>query len=507
MNRKDQIMQRQQEIINAAKLGHRELSAEEQAEFDELQRELETLGGNGDRQPSAGERSAENTGAGSQTSGITPDQAAQRAVERERQRVTEVTNLCRSFDLSPDEYISSGKEIEAVRAAVLEQLQKTSAPIGMRVTADEGDKFRERATDGLMMRSGMMVEKPADGATQMRGASLRNLAIECLSREGHDVRALLSMEPGEVYDNLCRQLYNPTAAFPAILDNTIKKSIVQLYNQVPTTFQAWTTKGSLNDFKENKDHQYVAGGTGEFLKVGENGELKADKPRTELLPSRKLDTYGRTFSMTRQAFINDDIGFITEVPALYATSAKKTIDKQVYSYLYSNRKTFDGVDLFHEKHNNLLKVGSKPTQAAIQAMILQMQKQIDQFGEAIYITPQNIIVPVGYEFDLAVILHSAQVPGSGNNDANPLYNYPINVVQTPVLNALAGTNAAPWFMVAHPNSAKSIQVDYLNGQEMPTIRRMEAPGVLGFTWDIFHDWGVAVRDFRGMVRNPGEVIG
>ena len=110
------------------------------------------------------------------------------------------------------------------------------------------------------------------------------------------------------------------------------------------------------------------------------------------------------------------------------------------------------------------------------------------------------------EFDLSVILHSTQVTGSANNDINPLYNYPLQVVQTPVLNALAGSAACPWFMVANPMSAKCIQVDYLNGQETPTVRRMEAPGVLGFTWDIYLDWGIAVRDFRGIAKNPGEVI-
>ena len=36
------------------------------------------------------------------------------------------------------------------------------------------------------------------------------------------------------------------------MDQTIKKSIVDLYNHVPTTFQEITTKGSLPDFKETR---------------------------------------------------------------------------------------------------------------------------------------------------------------------------------------------------------------------------------------------------------------
>lgn len=508
--RREAAMLKQQALVNVAKAeGNRALTAEEQAAFNEYQRQIEQA----DAEIEAQERGlAGNAGANmappeAQSSIPTASSEAQKnETMEERNRATEIMALCRDFNIDPSEHIRNGSTVEQVRGAILESMKQSSSPVNVQVTRDEGDTFRERATDALMMRAGVSVETPAEGANELRAMSLRDLAIECLSRDGRDVRTLLRMQPDDMYGELCRQFYNPTAAFPAILDNTIRKSIVQLYNAVPTTFQAWTTKGSLKDFKQTADHEYVIGGMGDFLLVPENGELKPDIPKTELLPNRKLDTYGRTFSMTRQAFINDDIGFLTEVPGLYAQAAKKTIDKQVYSLLYNNGKIFDGVNLFDAKHGNLVKTGSKPSQASIQSIILQMQHQKDQFGEAVYITPQHIIVPVGYEFELAVILHSAQVVGSNNNDINPLYNYPINIIQTPVLNALAGENAVPWFMVANTASAKHIQIDYLNGQETPTVRRMETPGVLGFQWDIYLDWGIAVRDFRGIAKNPGEKI-
>ena len=135
-----------------------------------------------------------------------------------------------------------------------------------------------------------------------------------------------------------------------------------------------------------------------------------------------------------------------------------------------------------------------------------MQQQTDPFGEAIYINPKYMIVPVGYQFDISVILNSTHVPGSANNDYNPMANYPIQVIQTPVLNSLANGKEVPWFMVADQLSAKSIQVDYLNGQETPIVRRMEAPGTLGFVWDIYTDWGISVRDFRGIARNNGATM-
>ncbi len=489
----------QQALLNGATAAGRELTAEENEQFEALQREIDVL----TLEIDAEEGEQRQQPAEPETD---PAEATREAVAAERQRIQDITALCREFDIDPAEHISQGHTMEQVRAAVLDTLRATGAPSRVQVTRDEGDTFRECASDALLLRSGMTVQNPAEGANQFRNMSLRDLAIECLGREGRNTSELLRMSSDDLYGELTREFYNPTAAFPAILDQTIRKSIVELYNMVPTTFQAFTTKGSLKDFKETADHEYVIGGVGDFLLVPENGEIKADLPKTELLPTRKLDTYGKQFSMTRQAFINDDIGFLTEVPGLYATKAKQTIDKQVYSLLFNNAKIFDGTALFSDAHGNLMTKASAPSQASIQAIITKMQMQKDQFGEAIYITPRTIVVPIGYEFDLAVILHSAQVTGSNNNDINPLYNYPLQVVQSPVLNGLAGEGACPWFMFADAMSCRGIQVDYLNGQETPTVRRMEIPGTLGFVWDIYLDWGISVRDYRGIAMNPGVAI-
>ena len=515
---REQMLARQHEILTLVNDEHRAMTDEERAEFDMLQRALEAIAASTPSNDAAGhanQRSQTDNNDDDDEAAGQPDaasrgleEAQRRAIEDERSRIREIEDMCSHFGIESRELVDGGMSVDAARAAVIEQLMQSGAPVGSRaqVTDDEGDKFRRAVTDGLMMRSGIDVANPADGANEFRAISLRDLAVECLSREGRSTGSLIRKSSEDLYAEMCREFYNPSAAFPAIMDSTIRKSIVDLYNKVPTTFQEITTKGTLPDFKETADHEYVIGGVGDFLLVPENGQIHPDMPRTELLPQRKLDTYGKQFSMTRQAFINDDIGFLTRVPGLYATAAKKTIDKQVYKILFDNAVIFDGAALFSAAHNNVIATGSKPTQSSIQEIILQMQKQTDPFGEPIYITPAKMVVPMGYEFDLAVIFRSAQVTGSANNDVNPLFNYPLQTIQSPMLNALAGTNACPWFMLADQASARGIQVDYLNGQETPTVRRMEAPGVLGFTWDVYLDWGISVRDFRGIAKNPGVAL-
>lgn len=340
--RREAAMLKQQAIVNAAKAdGNRALTAEEQAEFDSCQREIEQAdaeiklqerglsGGTGaaTAPPAGGSGVAAGQEPAAPQAALSEGQRS--AAEAERNRVTEIIAICRDFSIDPTEHIRNGSSLDQVRSAILDSMRQTGGPVGVQVTRDEGDTFRQMATDALILRAGIQIQNPAEGCNEFRAMSLRDLSIECLSREGQNTGTLLRMNSDDLYAELCRQFYNPSAAFPAILDNTIKKSIVHLYNQVPTTFEAITTKGSLKDFKQTADHEYVIGGVGDFLLVPENGEIKPDIPKTELLPQRKLDTYGKQFSMTRQAFINDDIGFLTEVPGLYAAAAKKTINKQV----------------------------------------------------------------------------------------------------------------------------------------------------------------------------------
>lgn len=498
MNTRQEALARQQELVNLARSEGRGLTADEQAEFDRCQAVID---GDGTR--------GEDGAAPSQDAAA----EAQRAVENERRRMSDIINLCRQTGMDPTGYIQDGSSVEDVRRAAVDFLIQHHGPVGARMSesGSDEDNFRAAASDAMLLRSGISTASPAAGAEQMRGLSLRDLAIECMAREGLGTTAsLMRMSKDDLWGMAQRQFFNPTAAFPAILDNTIRKAIVQRYQAVPTTFQLWTTKGSVTDFKPTKDHEYLAGGAGEFLPVGEGGELKHDTPKTDLLPQRKISTYGRQFSMTREAFINDDIGFITQVPGMYAASAKRTINKQVYSILYSNPTIFDDKALFHADHGNLVTSGAAPSIENIQGMILKMMSQTDPFGDSITVQPRFIVVPVGYGFTLAQILQTAQieVDGIGSHTANALYQYrnQLQVIEDGTLNTLAGTGAVPWFIIADPSYARCIQVDYLNGQETPTIRRMETPGQLGYVWDIWLDWGVTVVDYRGAVKNPGAKI-
>lgn len=488
MGAKD-ALRRQQELLEKAKAEGRNLNSEEQREFDSMQTVIDAASTEGDVD----------------------------GLQIERERCKQIVELCKDMELDPTDFIASGASIEAVKDAAIQKFKSEKRPVtaqpsgdvNLKVKTDERDKYTRAVADGMLLKSGLYVDKPAAGANDFKSMSLRDMAIHAMAQDGENLDTLMRMSQNEVYDKVTRAgFYNPTSAFPAIMDTAINKAYKDEYTLAPTTFEKFVKIGSLSDFKAH-DNYWVTGPAGTFKEVPENGEIEADVPKDMAKPKRQLKTFARQFSMSRQAFINDDIGFLTTVPARYARSAKTTINQMVYNALFYDAAIYDALPLFDASHKNSLATGSAPSAEVINKMILALATQKDEFGQSIVVNPRTIVAPVGYAMDLYKIFNSPSINTTDNTQAaNPLYQLRnnIQIVEDATLNALAGTGAAPWYLMADASDINTIEVDFLNGQQVPTIRRMENPGTLGFVWDIYFDVGVTVMNHRGIVRNKGVTI-
>lgn len=504
----EEMINEQQMLVNNARTQGRAMSEEETRRFDELQQQIDTQRTQSNNAAHAREGETQ-TQTGNGDGGDESGGDTQRAIAQERTRISNISAMCRDFEVDPTQYIQNGATEDQVRTAILEGLRRNSSPLtaNATVTDDEGDKFRRAASDALMLRSGMTLENTEEGANELRGMSMKELAIECLQKDGQNATSLYRKGADEIYRMLQRGFYNPESAFPSILDQTIEKSYKEGHKNAPVTFDQFVKKGSLSDFKKH-DNYYLAGPVGSFYEVPENGELKHDVFSDAKLPTRQLRTYGRQFTLSRKAFIDDDISLVTSIPARYAAAARKTQNKQVFEILLNNATIYDGFALFGKEHKNLVKAGTGATQAAVQTMIMALTNQKDEFGQECVINPGALVLPSGMAFDIYTLFESPTINTEDNTQAvNPLYQYrnQIKVIEDPTINALCGGlgKTMPWFMTGNPSDTDGIEIDYLNGQEIPNIRRMEAPGQLGFIWDIYLDWGITVMDYRGFVKNPG----
>ena len=169
MNELQKALARQQELVTLARNEGRDLTAEEQAEFDRCQAVIDAgnEGGEAGGQPAGGERGAENGGQGAPAGTNQPSVAdTQRAIQAERQRTADIMALCRQTGMDAEEYIRSGATMDTVRAAAVDFLIQHNGPVGARMSDNsrEQDNFRQAAVDGLLMRSGMEVERPSENA-------------------------------------------------------------------------------------------------------------------------------------------------------------------------------------------------------------------------------------------------------------------------------------------------------------------------------------------------------
>jgi len=479
-----QMLARQKAIVDAAKAeGNRALSAEEKREFDELQGKIDALRAQGEPNEPTPE----------------PTDNSQRALAAERQRALEITSLCRDFGLNAEDYIKDGHSIDQVRQFILEKQIKDRAPqpSGIQMGKDERDKFRDAAADGLSLRVGMNVEKPNEGAGELRNLSLRELAKESLIIEGVNNAYRLSD------DELLRQHLTPASLFTNIIDQTARSVFQQAYTDAATTYQHWTRRGTLTDFRPTKTYQ--VGTAGELLLVSENGELKHDDPNGVEGPTRQLLTYGRQFSMSRQAFINDDVSFIETIPARYAQSARLGINRLVYQTLAKNPAIWDGKTLFHTDHKNVMETGGAPSVDTLSQARQLLKKQTAAGGDVkLNIPARFMLVPTALETKAGQLIGSSVDPSQVNpNIPNPFYNQ-FTIVSDAELDDASINGELEWY-VTSDILRSPIQVDFLNGKDMPTIVMKQAPaGQLGFLWDIYMDYGVTVVDYQTVVKNNGK---
>lgn len=416
----------------------------------------------------------------------------QKAMEQERKRTSEITAMFRDFDVEgADEAIVLGKSVEEAREMVMDQLRARNKGVSVTMGEAESDKFRAAAQDAVLMAAGIPVADAAPGAQELRGYSMVEMARESLRRESDS-----TVNFGDNME-LARAAINSTSTFPAIMSNLANKSVMVGFNEAETTYQVWAGKGSNRDFKEAARVALSEAGTLEL--VPEGGQFKQDS-FGEASARTKVATYGKLFSLTRQAIINDDLGLFSKIATKYGSAAKRLVNKMVYAQLTGNVKMQDNVALFDTKHGNVAGTGEALSVKAIAKAITAMRRQKGIQGEAtLNITPKYLVVPPELEMTAYQIVNStAAVDGVNSGVANPYKGRFIVVADAEL------TDPDAWYLVADATQHDTIEVTYLNGVETPRLETRQGFDVDGIEYKVAFDCGVSALDFRGVFKNAGK---
>ncbi|QYJ80518.1 Clp protease ClpP [Shewanella acanthi] len=344
-----------------------------------------------------------------------------------------------------------------------------------------GDSIRAH----LMTRAGHEEAQKDNGYASY---NLRELARASLVDRGIGIASMTPMQMVGL------AFTHSSSDFGSILLDVANKSVLMGWETAEETFERWTKKGQLGDFKIAKRV-----GLGDFNSLREVREGAEYKYVTVGDHSQQiaLATYGELFTITRQAIINDDMAMLTDIPMKMGFAAKGTIGDLVYAVLTQNPKLADGKALFHADHGNL---GSGvPSVASLDAARMLMRKQ-KSGNRTLNIRPEFVLCPVALETTFNQIIKSSSVKGADVNAgiANPIQNFAEVIAEA----RLDDSSAAAWFLAAG-QGRDTIEVAYLDGIDTPYIEQQQGFTIDGVATKVRIDAGVAPLDHRGLVKSTG----
>lgn len=389
-------------------------------------------------------------------------------------------------------------EMDKTRASALifAELKKRNQPIGIgaQVGREAGEKTRSAITDGLMLRAGIRLEKPVDGAREFRGRSLLEICRTMLELNGISCRNMSRL------DIAARALTSlSTSDFPNIFSSLVNKTLLAAYAEWPSTWRPLVAVTSAMDFK--LINAIKLSGAPDLKGMNENGEYQTAS-FSDSAESYRVLTKGIRVPLTRQMIINDDLRAFTRIPQLFGVAARRMESDAVYSLITTNGAMSDGKALFSTAHKNLAGTGAAPSSTTLGAGRTAMRTQTGLNGETIDASPAYFLGPVAMETDADILLRSAALPTAEMSSGvkNP-WAGKLEPVTDPHLDAVSD---AAWYLFAHPNIAPVIEVAWLEGEEQPYVEEQVDFNSDALVVKVRHDFGAGVVDHVGAYRNPGE---
>lgn len=420
-----------------------------------------------------------------------------KAVTAERQRAKGIRDAVSVAGLDSEraeEMIDSGMSMDAARAEIFKGMKERNKAIGagsgISVETDSRDKFRAAAGDGLALRAGIKIQKPAAGAREFRGRSMVEIVRECLEAAGVNTRGMSRRQV------VGRALGGPSSSdFPLLMSQLAGKRLLAAYDEMPSTWRPFVDVVDAIDFKEI--HGIKLSEAPDLMPLNEKGEYVTAK-FSEKQERYRVSTKGRIINLTRVMIINDDLRAFVRIPKLLGNASVRMESDMVYSLLTGNPVMSDGLTLFHVDHGNVGTEADMDSDSLTKGRVA-MRKQKGMGGSRLDIRPEFLLTPVVKETDSEVILRSTAMPSDNKSSGvhNPWANR-LNPIAEPRLD---DDDPNAWYMLASPGQAPVIEVAYLEGEEKPYIEeeiefKSDSLGI-----KVRHDFGCGVTDHVGIFRN------
>jgi len=438
------------------------------------------------------------------------DPNAAPASDAKEVRSIAILNLCeiagRMDELAT--YLKSTQTVEEVRADLLKKREDNNTPVGdatsqIIISKDEKDNYRDFAVGNLMLRAGFP-EKEWDKfasniklddikKTNGRGLKLMDFARRSYEiQEGHSA----TMVDPEVI--IKRALGHSTGDFTNALADVANKFAAIGYEEARTTYQEWTGRGSIPDFKPQNVIQ-LSGFTD--LKEIPEGEAAKQITMSDAKETATLKTFGGVWTISRNAIINDDLMVFSRAPRMIAVAGRRKINDLAYGILTDNDNLADGTALFDAGHSNV-GTGGVVSNTTIGEGVKLLRRQTDPKSNILNLFPRFFIGPATIETTALSVLRGDLPIIHTKATETDVWRGRFATVFDAVLDESSTTK---WYMTADPTLIDTVTIFFLNGNDAPIMTEADAliGQPLGRSFQILIDVVAKAIDHRGMMENAG----
>ncbi len=320
-----------------------------------------------------------------------------------------------------------------------------------------------------------------------------------MARDGHNIRADVGVSTG--------------VQVPGILGNTANKFLAESFMAIDQSWRGIAQVRPVTDFKQITTYRMAGDNT--FLRVAPTGEIKHGA-MSETSYTNQAKTYGRLLGISREDYINDDLGAFTSVAQELGRGAADALNN-IFWAAWLDDSAFFKTDASYGNYDagatdSVLSVAGLDNAEGIMAV------QTKPDGGVLGVAPQILLVPSALKNTAMQLMMSPNLavgttPASG--PSTNIYAGRYAVVASPYLHRTTlkdengvsqtvGGSATAWYLLCNPNDIAGIQVVFLNGKDTPTVETAEFTfDRLGLATRAYFDFGVSKQEYRCGVKLKG----
>ena len=339
-----------------------------------------------------------------------------------------------------------------------------------------------------------------EASDRYRNLGLQELLLICAAQNGYSGRQRVGS--GNLREVL--EAAFSTHTLTTLLTTTGNKVLLAGFDAIPQSWRKVAVPSTVTDFKAITAYRMNA--DLEYEELGPAGEIAHGTVSQESY-TRQAVTYAKMLALTRTDIINDDLGAFDNIRKRLGLGAAIKMNKLFWTawLAASNAGTF-----WTSGRGNYQTGGATAlSEAGLNTAVKLFRDAEGPDGNLLGLEPKRLLTCSDLEATAAKLHKSMEVRDTTASTKTMVANIYHERFETIIVPELSNSNytgysATAWWLLTDPAILAPATMCFLDGQQAPTIESADVDfNTLGIQYRGYHDFGVAMAEWRSSVHSVG----